>query len=65
MKIQVDSTKCDGYGLCAENAPQLLELDDFGYATARYGGVVPPGEETAAEAAIKSCPVEAIRVLEN
>lgn len=65
MKVQVDSTKCDAYGLCVDSAPQVFELDDFGYATARNGGVVPEGQEAAAEAAIKACPVQAIRVIED
>jgi ferredoxin len=65
MTLQVDSTKCDAYGLCAETAPELFELDDFGYATARNGGVVPEGQEVAAKAAIAACPVQAIRVLDT
>jgi ferredoxin len=65
MKVQVDSTKCDAYGLCAETAPQVFELDDFGYATARNGGVVAGEEKEAVEAATKACPVQAIRVLED
>lgn len=65
MKVQVDSTKCDAYGLCAETAPRLFELDDFGYATARAGGVVPDDQEDAAQAAIAACPVQAVRVLER
>jgi ferredoxin len=65
MKIQVDSTKCDAYGLCAETAPQLFELDDFGYATARGDGLVGEENRAAAQQAIEACPVKAIRVLEN
>ena len=65
MKIQVDSTKCDAYGLCAETAPQLFELDDFGYATTRNDGVVPEESRSVAEAAISACPVKAIRFLEQ
>jgi ferredoxin len=65
LKIQVDSTKCDAYGLCAETAPQLFELDDFGYATTRDDGVVPDEARAAADVAIKGCPVSAIRVLEQ
>ena len=64
MKVQVDSTKCDAYGLCVESAPQVFELDDFGYAPARNGGVVAGQDETDAQAAIKACPVQAIRVLD-
>lgn len=65
MRVQVDSTRCDAYGLCAEAAPNLFELDDFGYATARNGGEVPSGEEPKANQAIRACPVSAIRVLEQ
>jgi ferredoxin len=64
MKVQVDSTKCDAYGLCVDSAPQVFELDDFGYAIARNGGVVAEQDEADAEAAIKACPVQAIRVLD-
>jgi ferredoxin len=65
MKVQVDSTKCDAYGLCAEAAPQVFELDDFGYAAVRNGGVVPDEDRAAVEEAIRACPVQAIRVLED
>lgn len=65
MKVQVDSTKCDAYGLCADAAPQVFELDDFGYAAVRNGGVVQDEDETAVEEAIRACPVQAIRVLEE
>lgn len=65
MKIQVDSTKCDAYGLCAESAPQLFELDDFGYAAVLGGGLVGEDDRTAARTAIEACPVKAIRVLED
>ena len=33
MKLTVDPTICQGYGLCADEAPELVELDDAGYAT--------------------------------
>jgi ferredoxin len=65
VKIQVDSTKCDAYGLCTETAPQVFELDDFGYATALGGGVVADADRAAALGAMDACPVKAIRVLED
>jgi ferredoxin len=65
MKIQVDSTKCDAYGLCAEKAPDLFELDDFGYATVLNDGVVAAGNEECAREAVTICPAQAIRVLEQ
>lgn len=65
MKVQVDSTKCDAYGLCAEKSPELFELDDFGYAIARNDGTVREGHEAEARAAIGVCPVSAIRIFEQ
>ena len=64
MKVQVDSTKCDAYGICVENAPEVFEIDDFGYASARGDGVVPEAARSAVEEAIAACPVAAIRILE-
>ena len=29
--LQVDRIRCDGYGMCAELLPELIELDDWGY----------------------------------
>jgi ferredoxin len=65
MKIQVDSTKCDAYGLCAEKAPHLFELDDFGYATASHGGIVAPADADLAREAVDVCPAGAIRILDQ
>lgn len=30
MKISVDRDRCEGYGMCAQAAPNLIELDDEG-----------------------------------
>ena len=49
MKIQVDSTKCQGYGVCEQVAAALLVLDEFGYAAASGDGTVPPDQLEAAE----------------
>lgn len=65
MKVQVDSTKCEAYGTCAGEAPNLFELDDFGYATAVGAGLVPGGDEQIARDAVAACPVAAIRVLDE
>ena len=32
MKLVLDSTACQGYGLCQQAAPDLVDLDDWGYA---------------------------------
>ena len=32
MKLVLDTTVCQGYGLCQMAAPDLVDLDDSGYA---------------------------------
>ncbi|MFD8638581.1 ferredoxin [Streptomyces sp. NPDC059533] len=61
MKLLLDSTLCQGYGLCQEPAPELIELDEWGYAQV-IAIAVPPGGEEAARACAASCPNSALRV---
>ena len=49
MKLTVDPTICQGYGLCADEAPELVELDDAGYATIIGDGEVGDELQSAAE----------------
>lgn len=59
MKIRVDGTRCQAYGLCNEYAPSLFELDDWGYASVA-GAAVSGEDEAAAHKAIEECPARAI-----
>ncbi|MEU0368971.1 ferredoxin [Streptomyces sp. NPDC006283] len=61
MKLLLDSTRCQGYGLCQEHAPDRIELDEWGYASV-VAADVPPGEESAARACADSCPNSALRL---
>ncbi|WP_333779231.1 ferredoxin [Streptomyces sp. IBSBF 3136] len=62
MKLLLDSTRCQGYGLCQEPAPELIDLDEWGYARTRTGEV-PHGDEEAAAAAVAACPNSALRLV--
>jgi ferredoxin len=62
MKIQVDSDKCEGHNRCYSIAPELFEVDDYGYATAAGDGVVPAGMEEKAQLAVDNCPEYAITI---
>lgn len=62
MKIDVDYDRCEGHGLCAEQAPALFSLDDEAELTYRAEGSEVPADQAAqARAAIASCPVAALR----
>ena len=64
MKIHVDSDKCQGHNRCYVLAPELFDVDDYGYATESNGGDVPLELVEKAELAIANCPEHAISVVE-
>ncbi|MFE5700516.1 ferredoxin [Rhodococcus koreensis] len=61
MKISVDRGRCEGYGLCAEAASRLVELDDDGELVIKVEHL--SAEQLAdAQTAARVCPVAALRV---
>ncbi len=65
MRICVDTENCQGHNRCKTLAPDLFELDDYGYASAANDGIVPPGQEDKARLAIDNCPEFAIEIVEE
>lgn len=63
MRIRLDRTICDGFGVCAARAPGHFSLDDWGYASLIGDGQVAPEDEPAVNRAILGCPVHAVTVL--
>lgn len=59
MRVQVDMTKCQAYGLCAEEAPEVFDLDEWGYPVLA-DDVVPAGQEPSVCRAFVACPAQAI-----
>jgi ferredoxin len=59
--LVVDRIACDGFGMCAELLPELIELDDWGYPIVRDGGV-PDALLDHARRAVAVCPVLALRL---
>lgn len=64
MKITVIADKCQGHNRCYVLAPELFDVDDYGYATAANDGNVPAGLEERANLAVANCPEHAIEVIE-
>ncbi|CAM3462137.1 ferredoxin [Mycobacterium frederiksbergense] len=60
MKIKLDRTLCDGFGICAKHAPTYFSLDDWGYACLEGNGEVPEQDRDAVMRALLDCPVHAI-----
>jgi ferredoxin len=62
MRIHVDSDKCEGHNRCYALAPELLDVDDYGYAHELNDGVVPAELEDKARLAVSNCPEYAITI---
>ncbi|MGW0160729.1 ferredoxin [Mycobacterium sp. NPDC003323] len=60
MRIKLDRTLCDGFGICARHAPEYFSLDDWGYAVLVGDGNIPEQDRAAVQRALLDCPVHAI-----
>jgi ferredoxin len=61
-RFEIDWVACDGHGLCAGVAPELIDLDEWGYPLLALGDV--PGELLSrARQAAASCPALALKVV--
>lgn len=60
IRLEVNRIECDGYGMCAELLPELIELDDWGYPIVH--SLVPKHLVPMARRAVDVCPVLALRI---
>jgi ferredoxin len=60
VRIKLDRTICDGFGVCAKHAPGYFSLDDWGYASLVGNGDIPEQDHDAVMRALFDCPVHAI-----
>ena len=58
-RLRVDPVACDAFGYCAELAPELIWLDEWGYPVVDPG-TVPPALIEVAQAAVRNCPRKAL-----
>lgn len=61
MRIELDEPRCEGHGLCEEVAPRLMHLDEDGMLILDQVEVEGADLE-AAKAAVRVCPVAALRL---
>jgi ferredoxin len=62
VKLQIDTSKCQGHGRCYDLAPDLFGDDEEGFGQVVGDGVVPPDKERAARLAVANCPEQAIEL---
>ena len=60
--LRVDWSACDGQGLCAIWAPQLVHRDEWGFPVVAPGPI-PGGLLPEAHDAVRSCPRMAMSVV--
>jgi ferredoxin len=65
MKIRLDRTLCDGFGLCAKHAPEHFSLDDWGYASLAGSADIEPADHDDVLRALLDCPAHAITQLSD
>ncbi len=61
MRIELDRPRCEGHGLCEEAAPGLMHLDEDGELVIDVPDV--DDGDPAAIAAVRVCPVAALRLI--
>jgi ferredoxin len=62
MRIELDRPRCEGHGLCEEAAPALMHLDDDGELVIG-SPEVDSADLGAANAAVRVCPVAALKLV--
>jgi ferredoxin len=65
LTVRVDPARCQGHNRCTVLAPELFDLDEFGYAKARGDGAVRKQLQKKAWLAQANCPELAIVINED
>lgn len=62
--LQVDPVRCDGFGHCAELAPELVTLDEWGYPLIVDSPLHGSNREVlnSARLAVRGCPRAALKL---
>ena len=61
VMLRVDALTCRAHGLCAEELPEAIRLDEWGYPMLPTGPLAPQLVNRA-RAAANACPVLALRL---
>lgn len=58
-QLRVDWILCDGYSLCGDQIPEVIDLDEWGYPIIAPGPIHPSLLKDARKA-VDSCPMRAL-----
>ena len=62
--LAVDWIRCDGYGLCGDLAPDLIDLDEWRYPII-VPGSIPRARRHDAQRAVDCCPMKALSLVDD
>ncbi|MFM9941737.1 MAG: ferredoxin [Hyphomicrobiaceae bacterium] len=62
LRLIVDGERCQGHNRCQVLLPELIDIDDHGFAHAAGDGIVPDALAEKARLAVKNCPEFALRL---
>ena len=63
VRLAVDAARCDGHGICALRCPELITLDEWGFAGVDPGPVPDPRVLRRARRAVAACPARALSLV--
>ncbi|MEZ5853018.1 MAG: ferredoxin [Hyphomicrobiaceae bacterium] len=62
VRLVVDSDRCQGHNRCNVLLPELIQIDDYGFAHVPGTGAVPPALAEKARLAVRNCPEFALKL---
>ena len=60
--LEIDGAKCDGHGICVLRCPELVSLDEWGFATVSSAAIDDRATARRAKLAVAACPEQALRL---
>ena len=63
-RLAIEAATCDGHGICALRCPELISLDEWGFASIDRRVVADPTTIRRASRAVRACPAGALRLVE-
>ena len=61
-RLVVNGDKCQGHNRCHVLLPELITVDELGFATVKGDGTVPAALAEKARLAVRNCPEFALRL---
>ena len=64
VRIEVDRNRCEGHAMCEAVAPDFFSVDDEGNLIV-FADNVAPGDQAQVQDAVLTCPVAALKLIQE